>query len=63
MSKPEFEGNIDKGDYTFNENGLEKATVECVSFICQCLQYDEHWRAGVDQLLKHDFFMVSPADQ
>jgi len=58
-NKIEFEEKVEDGDYAYTQASLENLTVECMTFICLCLQYDEHTRGTIEALLKHRYIILA----
>ena len=56
-TKNEFEDNIEAGIYSLKKAAISDMTLECVMFLCEVLQFDEHARSGVDDLIKHDYII------
>jgi len=52
-NKQELEIKLDKAIYTIKDS--KELTLECVSFLSQCLQYDENDRRSHLDLIKHPY--------
>lgn len=61
--KKQFTNLINEGDYTFNNRVKKTMTVECVSFINRCLQFDEEKRANIQELVNHPYITRTLKEQ
>ena len=56
-NQKDFEDKLENGGYSIQRKVLDEMTLESIMFMCCCLQYDEHSRAG----LKFSFSMTLQA--
>jgi len=62
-TKLELEKKINKGNYTIKDSPKKILTIECLSFLVNCLQFNEADRKSHMELVKHPYIMVSYDDQ
>ena len=57
MSKPDLKSKLEKGNYLLPKDVL--LSLEGLSFLNQCLQYDPKNRLSIDELMNHNYLKAT----